>query len=412
MNVSPGAAARGWFLTHRRGLLRLVIAVLTIDAAAWLGWEFWRLLWQPGPMGAIDLGFRHEEVHRWFAGLPVYEERRTAVYPPATFAILWPLLGWLGFASARWLWAATTIAAMAWMIVLCIRGSGAQSTIERAVIALMVLATYPAGAAIGNGQMTIHMLASVLTAVLWAANRGKGWHRFFLVVLTALFSMAKPTSAVTFLLIVVFLSGGLARIGVSALAYLALTLFAASFQPGGVILQLEAWLTRATSTLGGHTDDVFYANVHAWLSSMGLARLMLPASLLILAALALWTHRNRRCDVWLLLSVTAAVTRFWTYHRWYDDLLLLVSMVGLLRVARTERAADRDVIAGGLFAAGLVTMLAPGGLYLLPAPWNRVYTTWETLLWLMQLAFLVRVCGRERVSSSMASLTGQRGRSI
>jgi len=51
---------------------------------AWLGYQFWRLLWQQDPIwptsprGAVDLNLRYKELHNWFAGEPV-----PRVYPPA-----------------------------------------------------------------------------------------------------------------------------------------------------------------------------------------------------------------------------------------------------------------------------------------------------------------------------------------
>jgi len=47
-------------------------------------------------MNPIDLKQCHEEVRRWFAGMRVYSEFTTAVYPLASHIILRPLLGWLG----------------------------------------------------------------------------------------------------------------------------------------------------------------------------------------------------------------------------------------------------------------------------------------------------------------------------
>ena len=80
---------------HRTTVLRSAVWLMAVAAAVWLGYEFWRLIWQSGEMGAIDLRQRHNEVQAWFAGRPVYGEIVTAVYPPASYAILWPLMGWL-----------------------------------------------------------------------------------------------------------------------------------------------------------------------------------------------------------------------------------------------------------------------------------------------------------------------------
>ena len=55
-------------------------------ATAWLGYEFWRLVLEE-PGGANDLKERHDEVVRWFDGVPIYREAWTSVYPPAMGAL-------------------------------------------------------------------------------------------------------------------------------------------------------------------------------------------------------------------------------------------------------------------------------------------------------------------------------------
>jgi hypothetical protein len=117
----------------------------------------------------------------------------------------------------------------------------------------------------------------------------------------------------------------------------------------------------------------------------------------VLAGLGWWTHGNRRADRWFLLGVTAVTARFWTYHGWYDDILVLLPLVALFRIAkRSEREGGRDVIAGLLFAITIAAMLAPGGLYLLPQPWKIAYVIGQVMLWLAVLLFLLDQVRRER----------------
>jgi hypothetical protein len=73
-------------------------------------------IWPTSPTGAVDLKLLHRLVHEWFAGRPVYRELASAVHPPATYLLLWPLMGWLDVTPARWLWAITTVVALAALI--------------------------------------------------------------------------------------------------------------------------------------------------------------------------------------------------------------------------------------------------------------------------------------------------------
>jgi hypothetical protein len=82
---------------------------------------------------------------------------------------------------------------------------------------------------------------------------------------------------------------------------------------------------------------------------------------------------------------------------WYDDLLILLPMVTLFRIA-TQRApgAAADRLAGPLLAITLLTTLAPGGLYLLPMPWNKLYVALQTITWVAVLIFLLNYARCER----------------
>jgi hypothetical protein len=110
----------------------------------------------------------------------------------------------------------------------------------------------------------------------------------------------------------------------------------------------------------------------------------------------MWIYRHRQKDIWLLMGVTALATRFWTYHRWYDDLVILLPMVAFFRVAKQTPLAREGMAAGALFAITLLVMFAPGGLYLLQPPWKMLYVTVQIMVWITGLIFLVVLTQRQR----------------
>ena len=112
---------RSWWANHDRALLRIAISLMAVAAIVWLGYEFWRLLWQQGYWGAIDLRTYHKLIQGWFTGKPIYGQTGNAIHPPATYVMLWPFLGWLSETAARWFWAATTIGMVVWLICLVVR---------------------------------------------------------------------------------------------------------------------------------------------------------------------------------------------------------------------------------------------------------------------------------------------------
>jgi hypothetical protein len=169
-----GALVRHWWTEHKDRLFRVALTLMFVAAVVWLGYQFWRLLGQTR-FGALDLRLLHRLVHDWFAGRPIYSYSRDAIQPPATYVLLWPLLGWLEVTAARWLWAASTIAALGWLSFLSVRESRAQTRQERALAALMVLSAYATGAAIGNGQVIVHILPMLVAGLLLLRRAESSW---------------------------------------------------------------------------------------------------------------------------------------------------------------------------------------------------------------------------------------------
>jgi hypothetical protein len=151
---------------HESIILRLAIVGMAIAAGIWLSYEFWRLLWQPGYWGAIDLRNRRPEVAQWVGGIDIYRSSVNALYPPATYVILWPLMGWLSETSNRWFWAITTLLSLGWLIWLIVEASMAETARERLLVALLPLSMYATGATIGNGQLLLHVMPFLVLGVL------------------------------------------------------------------------------------------------------------------------------------------------------------------------------------------------------------------------------------------------------
>jgi len=377
------------------------IAGMAVVSLVWLSYEFWRLLWgtEPiwptSPVGAVDLKALHRLVHEWFAGTPVYRET-AAIHPPATYVLLWPLLGWLDLTAARWLWAVTTVVAGAILVWVLVRESGAETRRERVFLALMPCSIYATGAAIGNGQLIVHLLPLLLAGLLLLHRRAQDRRSQLLGSTLVLATLVKPTISAPFLWLVLVAPHSWAPVLLIACGYCFLTLFAVAFQHPSLATLFADWRVRsaAVAVTPGQGN---VANLHVWLGSLGLDAWILPVSLAVWLGLGLWIHRHRGADLWILLGVTAVVARFWTYHRWYDDALLLLPMVAPFRVAKKGDCQDGDdVAAGALLALMMLTMIAPGGLFLFPAPWNTVYLVGQIIVWIATLGFLIARAGAPR----------------
>jgi hypothetical protein len=75
----------------------------------------------------------------------------------------------------------------------------------------------------------------------------------------------------------------------------------------------------------------------------------------------------------------------------YDDLLVLLPMVALFRIAkRGEAEGGSDLVAGVLLAVLVLAMLAPARLQFPSSPWLPLFVAGHVSVWLVVLLFLLR----------------------
>ena len=410
----------------------LIIAFMAALATAWLGYEFWRLLWQPiAANGAVDLLYRYDETTGFVAGVPVYWEMSDAVYPPASYLMMWPLIGWLPMQAVRPVWALTTLACLGVLIVQILYIVQPKSLAYKVFLSLLPLCMYATGATIGNGQIVIHLLPCLLGSLILLRrvlleHWEKNWLSNGFIAFLMLLALVKPNVAAPFFWILVFKAPLTA--GLTATGYGLLTVLSASFQPefDGPVHLFKAWLNMGMAGVYyGATPYVEYegggsisssVTAHSVVGFLNFERLDFlefsgwnqTVSLGVLIVLGIWTYFNRTRDIWILASVAAIASKYWTYHGWYDDLILLIPMLVLFKLAHWQKSPflwDRHpacpnpefkflpgkskTLARILFIAMFIVMLAPGGAYLLPQPGRSLYLIFQTLTIACTLLFTI-----------------------
>jgi hypothetical protein len=435
-----------------RAALMAGIALMCVVSVVWLSYQSWRYFSIPKQLGsqqisrgAIDVQNRFMETRSWFRGENVYAIHPDAVYPPASYALLGIVFNRLRWEIVKVLWYGLSLASVGVLSWQLVRHSLAQTRLERVFLGLMPFAFYATGAALGNGQLVVFVLPLVLNAVLlltrpslttWDTWRGS---------LLMLCALVQPTIAAPFFWLVMFVAPRIKPAVLVVAMYLGLTAFAVPFQIGATIpaepkpvgktlaaaeasaaapkpipalapaptlipgevpppdaLQTDGWVQilniwSARATHGAHSGSLRggYASVHDLLAAMGLARWNSPVSLAILLCLGAWIFCNRQADLWLLLAVTAIVARIWTYHRWYDDLLLLFPLIALFRMTKLPRFSPQTkTLAAGLFFWIWLFLLAPGVLYTVRSP--DILVGIQGTGWIAGLVFLVYQVHRER----------------
>ena len=401
MKSQPQRALARWARSPSEKLLNVALAALVGVALVWLGYQFWRLLFQPSPAGAVDLLLRHGECQEWFRGVPIYDTRVDAVYPPASYLMLWPLLGWLSPGAMRIFWVLPTVLSIAWLCCLAVRYGGVADARYRRLLWVLPLATYPVGATVGNGQLSILVVATLFAGTAMLARSARSWGRDLWSAGLILLALIKPSVAAYFFWIPLFVPGGL-RVACLVLAgYVLLTVGAALAQDQGVYELMEAWLRRAASGIewgssqgGGaitkgalRITGINLQSVLSVLGERGLIGVLAPVPIVLLGAWVLW---RRAADMGRLLGVTAIVARFASYHGWYDDVLLLLPLVALIRESHAGACPRERAFATWLALAGTLFLLAPGGTYSLPQGLANLYAIAQAGCWVTVLVFLVR----------------------
>ena len=406
-----------WWNRHR-WILWVVNVILAAIAIARLIYEFDRLLFGELPLGAIDLKLRYDETLAWFTGDPVYfvgepitTELKTAVYPPASYVMFWPLMNQqLSFSVVRWLWGASTIAMLGGLIYLVIKASQARSLVSRVFLGLLILACYAAAINIGNGQLTIHLVTLLVAGLLLIDRKQETWWTDIVGSLLITLTLIKPTVSVPFFGLVLFLPGRL-RPAILVISQYGLLAFISSLiQRTNPIDLHQTWLklgvsAAAWSSAGGDGDqtaslsespgtisqlmfnDLGYNDVHSLLGAIKLNQWNLLASLVILLALAVWIYYHRTVNFWLLLSITAIVARLWVYHRVYDDLLLILPIISLWRI-HLDMDNQQSAIASILLGIMTVSALVPASLRFYPGLLGIGFRMGQLAVWLSILVFL------------------------
>ncbi|MFM8410126.1 MAG: hypothetical protein ACKOCT_07595, partial [Alphaproteobacteria bacterium] len=164
---------------------------------------------------------------------------------------------------------------------------------------------------------------------------------------------------------------------------------------GDGIQSKMGWATEAkpldgdkTTRFGGGYGNL--QNMSETAGLVGLENFVLPVASVI--ACGAWAFRRRRTDPWILIAVCALAARLGWYHRLYDDMLLLLPMVALARIAASRAARPGEDRA----ALGAMLLLGATGLQLIApsmtsALLRDILGTLAFWVWIVDLVFLANV---------------------
>jgi hypothetical protein len=343
--------------------------------------DTWRSMFEPFGRGvATDVRLRWREVQAWFSGNPVYGVIESADYPPGAYPILWSLAGWSSLATTRVVWAVATVALLGVTMACVAAATRGRTRAERTFMILVAPALYATSATILVGQTGLIALAGILAAGL-LSTRPRTWRRDVAIALLISVALMKPTFTAPFFWFILFVCG-LRAATLTVVGFGLLTALGSAYQGGDVVGLMRGWLAQGTKVeyLTAH------GNLHSWLGGAGLEAYILPASLLTLGIAGAWSWRWRATAWWLQLGVLSVVARVWSYHRWYDDILLLFPALALFQVVTSVEASRRARWLSLVLLALIVGCgIAPARLLQV----SETFKTVKTLTWLLAGAFLI-----------------------
>ncbi|WP_144864149.1 glycosyltransferase family 87 protein [Hyella patelloides] len=367
-----------------------------------LPYVFACLLLLKGHNPGIDLMLRYNEVQLWFSGGNVYSYSQLpkgGVYPPASHVILWPFLTYSSWVFVRCLWVITSLAGLVGLVYLLVGASKAYDFKEKAFVGLMILATNATHINILKGQLTIHTLAFLVSGLVligeYSQKQQNRWQLSLLAGFLIAVALVKPTITVPFLLIPMFVPQGRLIAIITVIIYTLLALLATAFQDSNIVMLHLEWLERGTigAVLGSKDSAGMmggYGDIHSFLDSVGMSEFNFESSILILAIFAVWLYFHRFVDLWLLIGIASLVSRFWAYHRMYDDILIILPMVTLFRLTK-QTTLDRTsrTLSGILLGIATFSILFFDRLLFLNSPGIALFVSGQVTIWILMLGFLV-----------------------
>ena len=220
------------------------------------------------------------------------------------------------------------------------------------------------------GQSTILVLAMLIVALV-LADRGHLWACGIVIGL----AMMKHTIAGPFLLC--FLVRGQWKPIVSCLAYLVLASTVVWYYSATDPVEMSLQMVRSAQTWAGKGSGpinlLFDAGFDPRKTMLGVA-----AGSVILATPLMWVLR--RAPLLTLFAVAAVCSRVWTYHRAYDDAIMVFVLIAIgIQAHRTNSSFDWALF----FLTSLTLWLPPR--YMNP----QLFTTGQLVVWIAALSRIV-----------------------
>lgn len=361
-------------LTGRRSLLALALSLLVLGTTYQIKGNL-DLIAGITPGDAVDLRSRDGEQAYFAQGVNPFD-RMTASQPPWGYPF-GEFLTWPPWPVVRVYFAALNAFALALLLWWAYREPRDVETPVRLLLMASVFAFGGSCTATGVGQVSI--IATVLLAgALWCDRIERPWWCGLLVGL----ALIKPTISAPFAVALLLTRRFEAAAAAAAygIAASGVTWLVTGANP---VQMLRQMMEAAALYAGDGTIGLNNVLIALGASPAGVALMPLVVALPAMALIAL-----TRSSLPMAFAIAAVWGRLWTYHKSYDDVMLVFLLIplGVLALGRAQSRAA----AIAFFAIGVLAWI-PGRILALPE-----IQILQLAVWPIALLVLLRLAAADR----------------
>lgn len=350
--------------------LGLFTLILGIFALLYVGKGFYHLTLDNDPGIPIDLKLRWKEQQYVLKGINPYEVKadwnrnmsghelqRARIkglvevdpeigmpgpgYPPWAYGTGLLFAAPVDWVLARWCFAIIHCVLLAAMLLTLFQFTRSQGTHFAFFVCSAVLCISSICTSLGNGQYGI-VVAVLLLLAIRLENRP------LIVGLLVGLALVKPTLSLPFVVILLIKRQSLSLVIITL--YLAIATGFTWWMTSTPPLDMIQQMLMAASHWGMETGADLISLLHRAGLEKQTSSAMVAAIVVLSTVLLLWFYR--RASPLTLFGICSVGARLWTYHRSYDNVILLFLLVALLVKAR-ERPGTLVITAAGLLGMSL-----------------------------------------------------------
>lgn len=321
--------------------------------------------------GPVDLACRLLESVAWWQGHNVYREMPGANYPPATLVMFAPLT-WMPLGEARVAFGALSLASLGILLLMLLTTARVPWRMGVA-FGITVCASNCVGTTFAFGQLGLISLASSIGAILLAKRRGLASVVFCSILMTL--ALVKPSSAGIFWIAILVLRPTAGAL--SAILYSLVTVAGTTQNSLSLLDSISEWMHAARTWSDGGVIGYGSVTNLRWVWPVFASPLV---SIVLAVAFGVWAFRHRLDDPLRVIGVASILSRVWTFHRGYDDLLLFPAALAIACLPPGATPLPQELTRALAFAV-LGHLIAPHGVSYL--------TEWTApAIWLLALGAL------------------------